>query len=69
MPLAPEEQAVLPLLLRVRMALSLVNGAASVARDPDNASYLLMTQRPGWRLLRMLVGTTDEQLRKRLLRN
>ncbi len=49
-PLTPRELAVLPLLLRGRLAQSLTLGAASVAADPGNADYLLATQRYGtWR--------------------
>ncbi|KAG2492177.1 hypothetical protein HYH03_009426 [Edaphochlamys debaryana] len=53
-PLSPPELALLPLLLRGRLAQSLALGAASVEVDPGNAGYLLATQRPGWRLIRLL---------------
>ncbi|KXZ54456.1 hypothetical protein GPECTOR_4g1007 [Gonium pectorale] len=53
-PLGADELALLPLLLRGRLAQSLAMGAASVAADPGNAAYLMQTQRPGWRVIRLL---------------
>eukprot|EP00198_Chlamydomonas_reinhardtii_P009899 XP_001699236.1 predicted protein [Chlamydomonas reinhardtii] len=52
--LQPSELSALPLLLRARLAQTLALGAASVVADPGNAPYLLMTQGPGWRVIRLL---------------
>ncbi|GIL45555.1 hypothetical protein Vafri_2761 [Volvox africanus] len=69
-PLRPEELQVIPLLLRGRLAQSLALGAASVVADPGNAAYLLATQRPGWRMIRLLVPgsvMTDEEMLQNML--
>jgi Ser/Thr protein kinase RdoA (MazF antagonist) len=60
--LLPAERAALPALVRARLALSLANGAATAQQHPENAAYLLQTQRPGWRLLEMWEGVPDDQL-------
>ncbi|PNH04786.1 Hydroxylysine kinase [Tetrabaena socialis] len=69
-PLSGEEVGLLPLLLRGRLAQSLTLGAASVLADPGNAAYLLTTQKPGWRLMRLLTPDclmTESELLERLL--
>ncbi|GIL72079.1 hypothetical protein Vretimale_515 [Volvox reticuliferus] len=69
-PLRPEELEMIPLLLRGRLAQSLALGAASVVADPGNAAYLLATQRPGWRVIRLLVPgsvMTDEEMLRNML--
>ncbi|GLC45271.1 hypothetical protein PLESTB_000718200 [Pleodorina starrii] len=65
------ELRVVPLLLRGRLAQSLALGAASVLSDPTNAEYLLATQRPGWRVIRLLTHgsvMTDEEMVQHMLR-
>lgn len=59
--LEPAERALLPELIRGRVALSLVNGAAAAAAAAavagaaaGNEGYVLLTQRPGWTALRAL---------------
>lgn len=54
------EQRMLRTLCMGRLAQSLSMGAATAAAQPDNADYLLGTQRNGWRLLRLLWGMTDD---------
>ncbi|GLI64127.1 hypothetical protein VaNZ11_007305 [Volvox africanus] len=69
-PLRPEELQVIPLLMRGRLAQSLALGAVSVVADPGNAAYLLATQRPGWRVIRLLVPgsvMTDEEMLRNML--
>eukprot|EP00798_Chlamydomonas_sp_ICE-L_P016230 gene16230-22396_t len=56
--LSEAEQEVLPLLIRGRIALSLVSGAQAAMREPENAQYLLRTQSGGWALLK----TLDEKI-------
>ncbi|EFJ41511.1 hypothetical protein VOLCADRAFT_98508 [Volvox carteri f. nagariensis] len=69
-PLLPVELEVLPLLLRGRLAQSLALGAVSVVADPGNAQYLLATQRPGWRVIRLLAPgsvMTDKEMLQLML--
>lgn len=50
-PLTQDELATLPVLVAMRIALSVVVGVASAQADPDNVAYLLLTQKPGWLML------------------
>lgn len=50
-PLSQDELAALPVLVGMRVALSVVVGVASAQADPDNVAYLLLTQKPGWLML------------------
>lgn len=61
-PLMPDEREVLPALVRARLALSLTNGAHAARARPENSSYLLQTQEPGWRLLGRLEALEDASL-------
>ena len=61
MDLLPEELRILRTLAMGRLVLSLSLGAHAAAQRPDNAEYLLSTQKNGWRLLRLLRGLSDEQ--------
>ena len=58
--LSTAERGMLRTLCMGRLATSLSMGAATAAAQPDNAEYLLGTQRNGWRLLRLLCGMTDD---------
>ena len=65
-PLTCDDLEALPLLITVRLALSLVSGASAAVADPGNSEYLLMTQRHGWALMRILMeDSTLEQLMRR----
>lgn len=55
-PLTAAEARVLPALVGARIAQSLTNGAYAASLAPGNSGYLLLTQRPGWRVLRALQG-------------
>ncbi len=57
--LTSAEQLMLPTIIRARLALSLTNGAFSAQRAPENAAYLLQTQKAGWPLLHVLHGMSD----------
>ena len=61
LPLLPAERGALRALVMGRLAQSLSLGALAAAKEPGNAAYLLGTQKNGWRLLRLLWGTSDEQ--------
>lgn len=54
------ERRLLRTLCMGRLAQSLSLGAAAAAAQPDNAQYLLGTQRNGWRLLRLLWAMSDD---------
>lgn len=58
--LLPQERRLLRTLAMGRLAQSLSLGARAAAAQPDNAEYLLGTQRNGWRLLRLLWGMSDD---------
>lgn len=58
-PLSDPELALLPDLIRTRLATSVSIAAHQSARDPDNA-YLSVSQDPAWRLLDRLVDHTKE---------
>ena len=60
LPLLPAERGALRALVMGRLAQSLSLGALAAAKEPDNAAYLLGTQRNGWSLLRLLWETSDE---------
>lgn len=61
------ERAVLPALIKARLALSLVNGAWTVEQQPGaDAAYVLLTQAPGWRLLLRLAGVSATEVLRRL---
>ena len=51
-PLTDVERRLVPALVAARLVCSCACGAYSAAMDPDNAEYLLLTQRPGWAALR-----------------
>ena len=59
-PLTDVERRLVPALVAARLVCSCACGAYSAAMDPDNAAYLLLTQRPGWAALRAFrdAGTT-----------
>ena len=59
--LLPAERRALRALVMGRLAQSLSLGALAAAKEPGNAAYLLGTQKNGWRLLRLLWDTSDEQ--------
>ena len=66
-PLAAADLAVVPALLRCRLALSVTMGAHSAALMPSNAAYVLTTQAAGWALLGALRGVDDGALLGALL--
>ncbi|KAL4858109.1 Hydroxylysine kinase [Chlorella vulgaris] len=59
LPLLKVERRLLRTLMMGRLALSLALGAQAAALQPDNAAYLLQTQKNGWRLLRLLADMSD----------
>ncbi|KIZ06671.1 hypothetical protein MNEG_1285 [Monoraphidium neglectum] len=66
-PLTPAEQRMLGPLMGARVAISLVNGAIAARANPSNSEYLLATQKPGWRLLRLLQGLRESEVAAALL--
>lgn len=59
-PLTDVERRLLPTLVAARLVCSCACGAYSAAMDPDNAAYLLLTQRPGWAALRAFRDAGDD---------
>ena len=66
-PLGADEADALPALVGARIAQSLTNGAFAAAQAPGNSAYLLITQRPGWRVLRRLQALPEAEVRAALL--
>ncbi len=64
--LSLDELLSLRLLIAMRLAVSLVKGAAAALADPTNSDYLLMTQRYGWDLLRAMHSASDQEVIGRL---
>ncbi len=64
-PLTATELALLPDLVRTRLALSVLMAGWQSAREPDNA-YLLVSQEQVWPALRALAAEDDDLLRYRL---
>ncbi len=56
MPLTADERALLPELVRTRLATSIVMSSHQHALEPDN-DYLLVSQEPAWHALRILDRT------------
>ena len=59
-PLTDVERRLVPALVAARLVCSCACGAYSAAMDPDNAAYLLLTQRPGWAALRAFRDAGDD---------
>lgn len=52
-PLASDQIELLPILMKLRLCQSLLNGQAAHVQDPDN-SYVMHTNQRGWQLLELL---------------
>lgn len=62
-PLLDIELSVLPLLICARLVCSVVMSSYSYAMNPDN-EYLLLTQQPGWKVLRTVRASTHSEFLK-----
>ena len=60
-PLTPDELALLPGLIRARLAMVVCIGGWRAARDPGNADYILRNNRLSWARLTACDRIDDEQ--------
>jgi Ser/Thr protein kinase RdoA (MazF antagonist) len=62
-PVPDAELSLLHPLVCARLAQSVTMGAYSYSKNPQN-EYLLVTAQPGWKLLKLLMSFTAEQIER-----